>query len=171
MLKPWTSLQQLKRQDQTFDNSWVDFTPSLSNTDQIFVANINYYHECSDSAKAHRQEESEEGFGKDNGLQEEYNEGVAMMVDDLLDDHMDISLTEADVTEARQQKHNARDQLLGTTALSIAEGLNMFNVDQVGDVLPKSVAITATQEMLDTINAWDRTLKTTHQKKSNTVTN
>lgn len=166
VLNPWINLTDLKENHGTFEASWTEFSQQLTQAGKIFVANVDYYHECLDSAEARREEPYPEG----NDLresEEQPTDETAQLMADLFDDHMDITLTEEDVEHARNKKHDPREELQANIALNIANDIGILFIDKTaGDnLLPKpSVASKATSNMMDTIRNWDSYLKSARRK-------
>jgi hypothetical protein len=159
LLKPWNNLSELKSQENSFEESWVDFSHDLDEFGRTFTANVDYYYECMDNAKARR----EEGYPS-NSEYMEFEDDLEDVEDpintDIQDDYMDITLSEDDVDFARKQKHEPREQLQAEIAMNIANDIGVFKMPINGqENSEKSIANKASQELLDEIRKWESHIK------------
>ncbi|KAH9025253.1 hypothetical protein EDB84DRAFT_1613857 [Lactarius hengduanensis] len=53
LLKPWASLTDLKGDTETFQHAFHDFASTAPDDTLATIANIEFYHECSESARRH----------------------------------------------------------------------------------------------------------------------
>lgn len=162
LLKPWTTLNDLKAGFPTFDASWQHYTTQLDEASITFVANVNYYYECMDSARARREDSYPTNFDA-SGMDEEPMDLMETVNQDLMDDYMEVVQTEDDIEQARKNKHEDRDKLLAEVAMNIAEDMNIFS-DHISNAVLNPPSQRATVDMMNTINAWDTSLKATRRK-------
>ncbi len=161
LLKPWSTLKDLKADFPTFDASWQQYSKQLDNAGLTFISNVNYYYECMDNARARREELYPTTYDA-TGMEEEPMEDFDHSHEDLMDDFMEIIHTEDDIENARKNKHDDRDKLLAEAAMIIAQEKNIFAEIPRPTLNPPSQR--ATIAMMTTINAWDASLKATKRK-------
>jgi len=61
LLRPWREIADLKHSNQTFEQAFNEFTSTADQSIMDIIANIQYPHECSDSAIKKRQQEEDKG--------------------------------------------------------------------------------------------------------------
>lgn len=54
LLKPWRSLQNLKQPGQTFHDAFNEFVSTAARESLTIIENIQFFHECADSARKDR---------------------------------------------------------------------------------------------------------------------
>jgi hypothetical protein len=99
LLKPWRKLHALKGDMETFKNAFETFMLQADEKCKRVVANVEYYYECSDGAKADRMKAQTNGR-MNPSEQEDFNGGNIDSLDDeveFTDGHMTILLE--DITE------------------------------------------------------------------------
>jgi len=84
LLKPWRKLNELKNPTETFEDAYDTFISQANEKTRRVVANIQYYYECSDEAKAERKKSSQ----TDHTGPDDINEG-----------NIDIEVDESTTTE------------------------------------------------------------------------
>ena len=115
LLKPWRKLNELKIPMETFKEAYDRFISQANEKTHQVVTNIQYYHECSDGAKAHRKKMRSQ---TDHTKPDDTNTGnIDTDVDDreeiedfyeaATSDSMDI--TEEDIKWAQVMKTQVRD--------------------------------------------------------------
>lgn len=157
ILKPWTNLNDLKSPTSTFEASWNQYTTCLEQAETTFIANAQYYHECQDSAKA-RRDAPYPTVGSSIEFDDEPDATVTQMIEDIMDEHMTVTLTENDLIYARSHRHDDREQLHAKIAMDIAHDIGIFTRPTYAMPL-QPIALKATLDLIDTINAWDIQLK------------
>jgi len=172
LLKPWRDLRDLKGDTETFEEVFDGFMSQADDKATRVVANVKYYFECSDAAKADRKKNQEEGerptANNDEG-------GIDMDIgigDDVEGIHTASSefeeITEADIERARMMRTNAREQLYGESAVVLGYDIGFFeeaeNEENTND-------ITSARKMVpeegEKIRTWKALLKSTTREQMN----
>ncbi|KAF9470258.1 hypothetical protein BDN70DRAFT_902252, partial [Pholiota conissans] len=126
MFKPWRSIKDLKVSGELFQDKWNSLQPTLPLKLKRVVDNIQYYHECADSARERREAEQQgtnesfEGGSFEFEADEEINENGEE------DDRYIQNLTEDDVVSARENKLAAREKIFGRVGLQIGSDVEFF---------------------------------------------
>jgi hypothetical protein len=167
LLKPWRSISELKQTGETFEGNWETYLDALSDRKRRVVDNIQYFHECADSARDRRVSEAEteeaaEGFLFENEADEEEEDD-----DDEGDDENPyiIQYTEDDVDKARKEKIPMRDQLFASIGVEIATDVNFFREDDEEEIEFGPVAQKAEKEELPVIEQWAKQLHDTTRRQ------
>lgn len=71
LLKPWRSISDLKRTEETFEQAYNDFIAHAGEDAKRTIENIQFYHECSESARAKQSEGAETMYEDAGGVGED----------------------------------------------------------------------------------------------------
>jgi len=173
LLKPWRDLHKLKGATETFENAFDRFMSQADEKARRVVANIQYYFECSDGAKADRKKINAQGeqvtLDKDGaGVDMDINDG-----DDIEDIHAAIGCGYEDITDdsidrARVMRTHARERLYGESAVALGYDVGFF---EDADVMPvteyANMARTMHPEEGENIRTWAAQLKATTREQIN----
>ena len=169
LLKPWRELNDLKCATETFETSFDRFMSQAPNKTKMVVANVQYYFECSEGAKADRKKmnaQAEQTPDDNETVNIEVNNG-----DDFEDTHYGIDnaheeITEDDIKRARLMKSQIRDRLYGESAVALGYDFGFFEDTNA------STEYTNTARKMDhkeggNISAWKAQLKAATQEQMN----
>lgn len=165
LLKPWRSISELKQEGEMFEGNWETYLEELSDRKRRVVENIQYFHECSDSARDRRLSEVETEEGAE-GLHFEY-EADEEEDDPEGDDENPyiIQFTEEDVEKARNERIPMRDQLFADVGVEIATDVEFFPEDGVEGTTFGPIAQKAEKEELPVIEKWATQLQETTRRQ------
>ena len=62
LLKPWRSISDLKRRDESFEEAYNEFIAHAGDDVKRTIENIQFYHECSESARTKQTEGEDTGY-------------------------------------------------------------------------------------------------------------
>ena len=118
LLKPWQSLQDIDPGDQSLSDTFLQFESSTMLNNQNIIKNIDYFHQCCDSASKHNEhgDEPQQIISEEDVLEtEDQSVGVTSAV-----------YTQNDL-EATLEPKVTRDELLYTNiGMLIAEESGCF---------------------------------------------
>ncbi|KAJ7494790.1 hypothetical protein B0H11DRAFT_1910735 [Mycena galericulata] len=124
LLKPWRDLRDLTGPDGTFKTAFEIFYAGASEKHRRIIENINYFHECTDSARRRDNIPLEDIAGAVD-LQDEQR--LAMDLEEL--EALVLPMTEADVNAARNERYASREFMYGEGAMNVAFSLGIFEQD------------------------------------------
>ncbi|KIL65993.1 hypothetical protein M378DRAFT_10301 [Amanita muscaria Koide BX008] len=151
VFKPWRNLTDLTNGMATFDTSFHKFLATASSAVKKKIQNIQYYHECSDNARARRRT-----WLKDQAvgpLNDEQDEDIDMEGDAEVDGNAkhdchefwipkDEEITEEDLERARLKQVYSAERQFATRAMEAAQAANVFHTPEMNvlkaPVLPKA---------------------------------
>ena len=174
LLKPWRKVHELKGNEDTFERAFESFMLQADEKSKRVVANVEYYYECSDGAKAERtkaQTEDQSGLTEQGeitgenldglGYEAEIREGEAMFLEDI---------TNEDIERALMMRMNPRERLYGEHAVALGYDVGFFNEDDMKVVSENTVRKARADEQ-DQIRTWEIQLKAiTREQIKNTGT-
>ena len=162
LLKPWRKIHELKESTDTFESAFETFMLQADEKSKRVVANVQYYYECSDGAKAERTKAEVEGQtgltrqvdmneGNLNGLENEaeVREGGEMLLPDITDN---------DIERALMMRINPREWLYGGHAVALGYDVGFFNEDDMNVVSENTVRKARVEEQ-EQIRSWETQLK------------
>ena len=148
LFSPWTDMRNLKTADQTFKEAYDEFMKNASEHTKYMTANIQYQHECFDSAARKRAAQRDdrsvigltpaESVPQDRETLQENEQALAQ-----------VEYNSRDVEHALASEFSHDDKLYVEVALNIAMDCNIFNEDPPDDVEWKQLAAPATDVQLD----------------------
>ncbi|KAJ6501537.1 hypothetical protein C8R47DRAFT_1067864 [Mycena vitilis] len=165
LLKPWHDLGDLQAPDGTFRTTFDEFMLTAGVRERRIIQNINYFHECTDSAKENQSAPLELISGT-----ADLHDDVRREMEQEEIDAWQVPLTEADVEIARNEKYDAREFLYGHGAMLVAESMGIFD-DQHKGPLSGAVCDKATPAEALVYQKWGETLKTLSKKEALVTSN
>jgi len=151
LLKPWRCLEtNLLLEGHTWSQSFDTFMSTASQKAKNIVANIQYFHECSDGAK-NRPNQTYDG-----GLLTVRQQAVEVM-EQQLENPTPRPLSEWDVEHARESRISRELQAFGSDAMAIAHATGIFNAEHQSTVYcenPRKAAMDDMELFMD----WSRQL-------------
>ncbi|KAF7311961.1 ATP-dependent DNA helicase [Mycena indigotica] len=122
LLKPWRTLRDLQSIWPTMEAALQSFLIGACDETHRIIENIEYFHQCSDSARARRDQESTQpGSGGYYRAEGDGSEGMSGA-----NPEEEIAFTEEDVERARAARYAAREVVYGQRALLIARERGIF---------------------------------------------
>ncbi|KAF5321196.1 hypothetical protein D9619_001956 [Psilocybe cf. subviscida] len=163
LLKPWTNLENLKQPGETFEGNFRCMMASADRTTEVFVDNVQYYHECLDSAAEDDQEYSRQEWstGDDDNLRQ--TEGDAMGYEDdeaEAGEVVERPITEDDIERALLSIGDPRGQANAEAAMDDAFSAGIFD-DEDSAHIPISQQQIATINDMNKILIWEKQLRDT----------
>jgi hypothetical protein len=165
LLKPWRELDELQASDGTFRTNFDIFMATASLRQKRIVQNVNYFHECSDSAQQTRDAPLEMLSGTVD-LHDHVRRDLEM--EEL--NALEVPLTEADVAIARNEKYASREFIYGEGAMRVAYGFSIFDADQ-STVVPGPLCDQATMEDMLRYAKWGERLQALSKAEALLVSN
>lgn len=175
LLKPWTRLRDIKGQHATFKSAFDEMVAQGNRFLHTFLHNIQYYHECSDRAKARREEEKKGTHKKPEStelvvdeeemaiLREEFDKA------DRISQDVEEDITKEDIERARNMKTPMREKLFGVSAIAGAYDYGFFTKANLDNDRTWIIDNKADSEDMQKISLWVKQLKeTTRMAKENT---
>jgi len=147
LLSPWRDIANLKQPDQTFAQAFQQFLDHADPHTRDVVNNIQYYHECSDSAHTKRQAQAADSAQQPiyNDEDSEPSESDGRNANNETLDQ--VEYTQRDVDNNVAGQFSAQDRLFAEVALNIAIDQGIFK-ENVASSQWKDFALSATQEQL-----------------------
>ena len=158
LLKPWRSVTDIKHHDQTFREAYNDFMADAPIETCRIIRNIQFYHECSESAREQtytdvRVDEPTEVTvwtdGDGESMEGPFNEPEEDTIEHLI--------CEADIDRVIDQPYSPRDQLFADMAIAIGLNAGALEENMYSGPYPLP-AVTATTHHLDRFKIWDDVL-------------
>ena len=146
LLKPWRDIGDIKAGHETFMEAFDHFVAGADERTKQMIENIQYYHECVDSAldKRQRDENKTNDLTSMENLEDEVDEDTGRELNHILD----VSrLTQEDIDFKIASEFSRDDKLFAEVALNIAVDHGIF-VDEPVTTVRKSVANVATREQM-----------------------
>lgn len=172
LLKPWRNLHQLKTPTETFGEAYDHFISQTDHKTLTVISNIQYFHECSDGAKADREKSTENGHLHHAETDSNNHTENNMIIDnigemELLQDRIQLEeITEDDIERARLMKTHARERLHGENAVNLGYDAGFFEeTDQ--DITYTSMARRMEADEGENIRRWETQLKNTTRDQMN----
>ena len=172
LLNPWRNLHELKLLTETFEEAYDQFILQADPKTLRVIANIQYFYECSDGAKAER-EKARESYQLNHTVPE--NNDITNLDMDI-DDAREIEeiqgtiileeITDDDIERARLMKTHARERLYGESAVSLGYDAGFFKETHENF----TYAFTARKMHADegeNIRTWEAQLKATTREQIN----
>ena len=121
LLKPWRSLTDLKRPEQTFQEAFNDFICEASSETCRIIKNVQFFHECSE----HANQRTEPIFTSDESspttvwtdIDEPENGNLDK--ENVDDDHFEEMILEEDINRVINQPFSFREQIFAEKAIDI----------------------------------------------------
>ena len=156
LLKPWRSLRDLKVNDESFRDAFDDFVLHAAPTTTAIIENIQFYHECADSAKDHYAATHDSSDPPDSGARES-DDAVEFIPDTTGSEHSnDIQsiISEEDVQKAIERPFSAQELLNADVAVAIGRDCGAF-VDEDFVLASNHPSYPATLEDLERFDGWE----------------
>lgn len=164
LLKPWRTMHELKQGHPNFDRSWQIYYATINQFGRTVVENIQYYHECSESARRRRvlgPQVPNENFPIESAMEIDDEENNDITQEGLIFDY-----TEEDVEDARTNRTTARDRMYGEAAMDIGFQAGFFFSERL-QTSYKQNARRADTNIMDEILCLEKQLKETVRTFSN----
>ena len=155
LFSPWRDIGDLKMECQTFKQAFDLFFAQTDDRTKYMMANIQYQHECVDSAikKRATEEEAEPIVGLSFGESDDIPAtGVIRATGDL----PFVEYTSRDVEHAIASEFSVDDKLYAEVALNIAMDCQIFKEDPPEGVSWKELAKPATRLQLNEFSVLDK---------------
>ena len=172
LLKPWRKLQELKDGMETFEEAFKWFMLHTDEKCKRVVANIDYYYECSDGAKAERMKAQTNGQMGHSGEgeimgesldgadpEEKVREGNITLMDDIKDE---------DIERALLVRTHPRERLYGEAAVALGYDVGFFDEDDF-NVAAENTARKVQPEEQNQIRTWEIQLKAITREQMKTT--
>ena len=156
LLKPWRSVHDLKHDDETFRDTFNTFLIDASPTSASIIKNVQFYHECADSAKdqyAATHNDSDPAVLNMNH-NDDAEEIIPEFVEDEHSDMIQTLISDEDVENAIDQPFSACKLLNADIAIVIGQDTGMF-VDKDFKLVCNRPVYPATVKDLETFDTWD----------------
>jgi hypothetical protein len=155
LFSPWRVIGDLKMENQTFKQAFDIFVGQTDDRTKYMMANIQYQHECVDSALKKRATEEEDKPIIALTLEETGDNLVTggML---LTGDSQSVEYTSRDIEHAIASEFSVDDKLYAEVALNIAMDCNIFEEEPPIGVSWKGLAKPATREQLIEFCALDK---------------
>ena len=172
LLKPWRNLTELKNPTETFEDAYNTFISQANEKSRRVVANVQYYYECLDGAKAERRKTSPR---TDQTWPDDINKGN---IDIEVDDEEEIediyeavtsepkAITDDDIERARIMKTLARDRLYAESAVALGYDFGIFD-EPDGSTKFTIAARKMQDDEGDRIRTWEAQLRATTREQIN----
>ena len=165
LLKPWRKLTEMKTTTETFEEAYNAFISQASEKSRRVVANVQYYHECSDGAKAERKKM---GSQTDYAKPDDINKGdldIEVDEEEIEDIYTAVAgemqeITEEDIERAQVMKTQARDRLYGESAVALGYDFGIFEESDENTQYPVAARKMQDDEK-EKIRTWEAQLKAT----------
>ena len=159
LLRPWRDIGDLKMQTETFKEAFDAFVAVTDDRTADILANIQYQHECSNSAAKKRARERE----TINIVGVLDHEQIETVCDDELNtinhNGMAVQWTQKDVEHLIASKFSLDDKLYAEVALNIAMDHRIFDEDGAKSTLWQQVAQPASNEQMVQYQTLERLVK------------
>lgn len=147
LLKPWRCLADLKSSSETFVDAFEHFVMKSSSRVHDIVENIQYFHDCSESARRRRE-----------AAEDLYMEGDSQRFESNLEDDVDEEnlvpqssveavVDESQVQYALQHPFSTREALYAQTAMNVAFDKGIFTEDIPPSTFHKPLPQTTAEEI------------------------
>lgn len=172
LLKPWRNLHQLKNPTETFEKAYDQFLSQADQKSCRVIANVQYFHECSDGAKAERekakQRPQQDHAGPNDNIETEFNIDIDDM-EEIEEIHAAnfSEITNDNIERAYLMKTNARERLYGESAVNLGYDVGFFTETEE-DVTYTYAARKLQDDEGQKIRTWETQLKATTREQMNT---
>jgi hypothetical protein len=172
LLKPWRKITDLKTTTETFQEAYDTFTSQADEQSHRVIANVQYYYECSDGAKAERKKMSSRtndirpdddntgAFDIEVGDDVEIEDIYAVVAGELKE------ITDEDIEREEMMKTHARDRLYGESAVALGYDFGIFDESDENTKYPNTARKIQDDEG-EKIRTWEAQLKTTTREQIN----
>ena len=133
LLKPWRNLHEIKTATESFETAYERFMLQADNKCKRVVANVQYFYECSDAAKADRLkaqtygERDQSGQPRNDPENDENVENVGEL--GVGNARILEEITEDDIERASLMRFHPRERLYGESAVALGYDVGFFNED------------------------------------------
>lgn len=126
LFKPWRCLSDLKDHAETFIEAFDRFRASASSRVLDTIENIQYFHECSESARKRREVAEDMVYDEDHAKFDVPVEDEDDAEDCASPNSTEAAITEAQVQYALQHPFSSREALYAQTAMNVAFDKGFF---------------------------------------------
>jgi len=172
LLKPWRNLHQLKSLTETFEEAYNQFISQADPKTLRVIANVQYFYECSDGAKAER-EKAKESRQHDHAEPDDSNKTAfdmdiddAREIEEIQEGFFLEEITDGDIERARLMKTHARERLYGESAVSLGYDAGFFK-ETHQDLTFTFTARKMQADEGEKIRTWETQLKATTREQMN----
>jgi hypothetical protein len=162
IFKPWRTLTDLKRNDESFAHAFHNFLTATSATVKRVIENVHYFYECSDKARERRI--TSDSLAETEWARTEHLDDVDVdEMEEFADDATAAcqAITESDIEHAADGVFSSREELYAEVAMNIAEDSNIFAKSQLEtsrDTPSPILAAAATHDQLQKCALWSNFL-------------
>ena len=165
LLKPWTDLQKLKADNESFETSFKVMVAEGNEKIHRVLHNIQYYYECEDGARARREEERKNPGSSGRQMELEVELGEADLIEyeeegSKYEDGLRV-ITEEEIELARITKTAPRERLSAEAAIWQAFDSGIFTNNDDSSVEWKPHARRTDVIEMHKIREWEKQLKET----------
>lgn len=157
LLKPWRSLLDLKRPEDSFCAVFDTFWTETSDHIRSIITNIEFYHECLDGAAAYRNAADTVG---DSSAEREHPNDDSTGID--ANENADeptlfptLNITEDDIQHAIDNPYSTREMLYADVAIGIGLGSGALNDDSFAVTHPHS-PLPAMESQIHQFQVWQK---------------
>lgn len=156
LLKPWRSVHDLKRADESFCDAFDTFVLHASPASVSIIENVQFYHECADSAKDRYADTHDDSDPPDSNtdVNDDAEEIIPEFVEDDCSDAIQTLISDKDVENAIDRPFSARELLNADVAIAIGHESGAF-IDEEFMLTSNHPAYPATVEDLERFDAWE----------------
>lgn len=161
LLKPWRRIQDLKGEDQTWEEAYDSFLLSAPKRIHHIISGIKYHYDSRSAANAQRERE---GAGLEGGTRRRRRNQREDSEDELNEDEeLDTAITDFErqkLIQAIDELTNSREEVHGRVALQIAQDAGIFTRSSMDWETSGEQAVACTGDDLVNLERWQTTLKT-----------
>lgn len=162
LLRPWREMSNLMGQQQNFQEAFENLLITTSKRERNIIHNIQYYYECSDGAKARREEEKYQNNAPLAFELEVDEEDLVILEDEGYTRNIN-DINEDDIERARHLRTHQRETRFGDNAITEAFDAGIFKDWPVTEAW-KTGAHLLQEEDWAKIKSWEKQLKETTRK-------
>jgi hypothetical protein len=149
LLKPWRCLSDLKDHAETFIEAFDRFRRSASSRVLDTIENIQYFHECSESARKRREAAEDMVFDEDHAKFDVPIEDEDDAEDCTPQNSAEAAITEAQVQYALQHPFSTREALYAQTAMNVAFDKGFFEDELSPTSFRKPLPLSTTADIAE----------------------
>jgi hypothetical protein len=158
LLRPWRSILDIKREDETFRDAFDAFMSDAPQSTQAVVENIQFFHECSDSAAAQRNANEENtGVGDDTELVDDETHPSTTNDRAPENDPFDSMITEEKIQLVLDKPFSSRELLYADVAVDIGLETGALS-EQKYSVAYQRPAVRASTDQMILFRSWESDL-------------
>ena len=157
LLKPWRSLCDLKRPEDSFHNVFEKFWSETSEAIHTIITNIEFYHECSDGAATRRR--ASDTFGDSDADHRQPDDDCELTNVDVDEStsYPACNITEDDIRHATDYPYSTQELLYADVAVGIGLDSGALNEDSFAVAHPRP-PLPATELQIEQFRLWQEQL-------------